>query len=103
MNRRAWAFVTLYALLSAVVLGGVAALFITQKDAIRDAAIGYVVAAPGDLSVQPYWLFIVAMGLHFAVNDHVLANHHGKRYQRGRWLLIGGLGIGWVIVDRYIA
>ncbi len=71
--------------------------------AVYNAAIGYVVAAPGDLSVQPYWLFIVAMGLHFAVNDHVLANHHGKRYQRGRWLLIGGLGIGWVIVDRYIA
>ena len=65
--------------------------------AVYNAAIGYVVADPGDLTVQPYWLFVIAMGLHFAVNDHVLAAHHGARYEKGRWLLIGGLAVGWAV------
>jgi hypothetical protein len=64
---------------------------------VYNAAIGYAVADPEDLSVQPYWLFALAMGLHFAVNDHALAEHHGQRYKLGRWLLIGGLIAGWLV------
>jgi hypothetical protein len=63
-----------------------------------NAAIGYIVANPGDAAVQPLWLFAIAMGLHFAVNDHALTEHHGARYRTwGRWLLVGGLLGGWSV------
>lgn len=65
---------------------------------ILNAAIGYIVAAPGDEAVEPLWLFAIAMGLHFIVNDHAMAEHHGERYRRwGRWLLVAGLLAGWVV------
>ena len=44
------------------------------------------------------WLFAVALGLHFLVNDHSLVEHHGERYQRqGRWWLVGALLVGWAV------
>ena len=44
------------------------------------------------------WLFVVALGLHFLVNDHALVEHHGDRYRsRGRWWLVGGLLVGWAV------
>ncbi len=65
---------------------------------VLNAAIGYIVASPGDDAVQPLWLFAVAMGLHFAVNDHALTEHHGARYRTwGRWLLVAGLLAGWIV------
>ena len=65
---------------------------------VLNAAIGYAVASPGDLAVEPLWMFAVAMGLHFLANDHALVEHHGDRYQRiGRWLLVAGLITGWLI------
>jgi hypothetical protein len=65
---------------------------------ILNASIGYAVASPGDEAVEPLWLFALAMGLHFLANDCSLVEHHGERYERlGRWLLIGGLLVGWVV------
>lgn len=65
---------------------------------VQNAAMGYAVGAPGDQGVEPLWLFAVAMGLHFLVNDHALVEHHGDRYQRrGRWWLVGALLAGWVM------
>lgn len=65
---------------------------------VLNAAIGYIVASPGDDAVQPLWLFALAIGLHFAVNDHALSEHHGERYRRfGRWLLVAGLLAGWIV------
>jgi len=65
---------------------------------VLNASIGYAIASPGDEAVEPLWLFVVAMGLHFLANDCSLLEHHGKRYERfGRWLLIGGLLAGWFI------
>ncbi len=65
---------------------------------IFNASVGYAVASPGDLEIQPLWVFAIAMGLHFLANDHSLAEHHGYRYQHwGRWLLGGALLAGWVI------
>ena len=65
---------------------------------IMNAAIGYIVAAPGDAAVEPLWLFAIAIGLHFLVNDHALSEHHGERYRRGgRWLLVAALLAGWVV------
>ena len=43
-------------------------------------------------------MFALAMGLHTLVNDHSLVEHHGEKYRRiGRWLLVGGLLVGWSI------
>lgn len=65
--------------------------------AIYSLAVGYAVATPGDDSVKPLWLFALAMALHYSVNDHALAEHHGARYRSGRWLLVMALLIGWAI------
>ena len=65
---------------------------------IQNGAIGYAVGSPGDQAVEPMWLFAVAMGLHFLVNDHALVEHHGDRYQsQGRWWLVGALFAGWAV------
>ena len=65
---------------------------------IFNAATGYAVASPGDQAVEPLWMFALAMGLHTLVNDHSLVEHHGEKYRRiGRWLLVGGLLVGWSI------
>lgn len=43
-------------------------------------------------------LFAIAMGLHFAVNDHALREHHGEAYHRyGRWLLSAAVVTGAVV------
>ncbi len=65
---------------------------------IFNMSIGYAIASPDDLDIQPLWVFALAMGLHFLANDHSLAEHHGRRYQqKGRWLLGGALFVGWAI------
>ena len=62
--------------------------------ALMNAAIGYTVANPGNEAIQPLWLFALAIGLYFIVNDHALAEHHENRYRR-RWLLAAALLAGW--------
>ncbi len=65
---------------------------------VQNAAIGYAVGSPGDHAVEPLWLFAIAIGLHFLVNDHALVEHHGARYhRRGRWWLAAGLLAGWAV------
>jgi hypothetical protein len=65
---------------------------------VQNGAIGYAIGSPGDPAVEPMWLFAVALGLHFLVNDHSLVEHHGDRYHRqGRWWLVGALLIGWAV------
>ena len=65
---------------------------------IFNASIGYALADPIDPAVSPYWIFVIAMGLHFLANDESMVEHHGIRYQRvGRWMLIAGLLAGWII------
>jgi hypothetical protein len=66
--------------------------------AVFNASIGYALADPADPAVSPFWIFVIAMGLHFVANDESLVENHGLRYERvGRWLLVGGLLAGWVI------
>lgn len=65
---------------------------------VQHVATGYAVGTPGDQAVDPLWLFAVALGLHFLVNDHAMAEHHGPRYEgKGRWLLVAALLLGWLI------
>lgn len=40
-------------------------------------------------------LFVVAMALHFLINDFALREHHKEAYARfGRWLLVAGIFLG---------
>lgn len=72
--------------------------FSTVSFVVLNAAIGYAVASPGDLAVDPLPMFALAMGLHFLANDHSLVEHHGPRYRSiGRWLLVAGLIGGWAL------
>ncbi|WP_223427532.1 hypothetical protein [Tateyamaria pelophila] len=66
------------------------------SSAVENVAIGYAVGSPGDSAVEPLWLFALALGLHFLVDDHALSKHHGAPYRRyGRWWLVAGLVAGW--------
>jgi zinc transporter ZupT len=66
--------------------------------AIENLAIGFAVGSPGDNAVEPLWLFVAAIGLHFLVDDHSLSEHHGPPYRRfGRWWLVAALGSGWFL------
>lgn len=63
---------------------------------LYNALIGYVLAEEaGDL--VHYLLFLLAMALHFLVNDYGLRLHHKDAYQRaGRWVLSAALIAGAV-------
>jgi hypothetical protein len=68
------------------------------SSAVENLAIGFAVGSPGDNAVEPLWLFLVAIGLHFLVDDHSLSEHHGLPYRRvGRWWLVAALGGGWFL------
>ncbi len=65
---------------------------------VFNASIGYALADPVDPAVTPFWIFVIAMGLHFLANDESMVENHGIRYERvGRWMLIAGLLAGWII------
>ncbi len=65
---------------------------------VFNASVGYALANPAAAAVDPFWIFVIAMGLHFLANDESLVENHGGRYERrGRWLLVGGLLVGWVV------
>ena len=65
---------------------------------VENLSIGFAVGSPGDNAVEPFWLFVLAIGLHFLVDDHSLSEHHGARYRRsGRWWLVAALGGGWFL------
>jgi hypothetical protein len=43
-------------------------------------------------------LFVVALGVHFVVNDTMLRDHHEHRWDDGgRWILAGAALVGWAI------
>jgi len=61
--------------------------------------IGYTMVHRDEEGATALFLFTVAMGFHFLINDFGLLQHHQKIYvQKGRWFLalaaIGGWGIG---------
>lgn len=69
--------------------------------AAYNALIGYLLVHRETQSVESLLLYVVAMALHFVVNDCGLREHHGRAYHdRGRWLLavaiLGGVGIGFL-------
>lgn len=67
---------------------------------IYNALVGYLLVR-GKLVVDAgYWLYVVAMALHFLVNDVALQDLHRLRYRQvGRWILaaaaVAGVLFGW--------
>ncbi|WP_309221775.1 hypothetical protein [Halorussus sp. MSC15.2] len=60
--------------------------------------VGYLLVHRTEGGPASLALFVVAMALHFAVNDHGLRNHHHDAYDdTGRWLLAGGVLAGTVV------
>lgn len=67
--------------------------------ALYNALIGYLLVHREDPSLAGLGYYVLAMGLHFLVNDYGLRQHHKDRYRRyGRWILaaaiLAGFGVG---------
>jgi zinc transporter ZupT len=64
---------------------------------LYNALIGYLLVYRKGEDVQRDLFFLLAMALHFMVNDYSLCNDHRHTYQRvGRWLLSAAIGAGWL-------
>lgn len=60
-----------------------------------NAIIAYLLHERAEEGVGSVALFVLALGLHFVVNDFSLREHHKVRYQRfGRWILVGSIAVG---------
>lgn len=66
--------------------------------ALYNALIGYLLLHREENDLLSLCFFMVAMALHFLVNDDGLRQHHKQDYDRiGRWILAGAIMTGWVI------
>lgn len=69
--------------------------------ALYNLIIGYLLAEHGGRGLG-YALFLLALTLHFLVNDYGMRDHHKEDYhRRGRWVLAGaviaGVTLRWVL------
>ncbi|MEW6491678.1 MAG: hypothetical protein AB1589_03885 [Cyanobacteriota bacterium] len=66
--------------------------------ALYNALIGYLLVHREEPGFQTLFLFFIAMGLHFMVNDYGLRQDHQHTYHKiGRWILAAAIIVGWVI------
>lgn len=70
--------------------------------ALYNAFVGYLLLHRETAEAMSLLFFAVAMGFHFAVNDHALRRHHADSYRHGgRWVLaaaiVGGSVLGLVV------
>ncbi len=64
--------------------------------AVYNGLIGYLLDRRLESGPWGLLIFVVAMALHFVVNDYGLREHHKAAYRRvGRWVLAAALFIGW--------
>ena len=53
---------------------------------------------PEEPDMENLFLYSLAMGLHFIVNDFGLRENHKHIYDRiGRWILAAAIIVGWVV------
>ncbi|ADJ15094.1 hypothetical protein [Halalkalicoccus jeotgali] len=65
---------------------------------LYNCLVGYLLVHRTGPATESLALFTVAMALHFLVNDYGLRHHHEGSYHRiGRWMLAGGVLIGWLL------
>ena len=65
---------------------------------LYNSLIGYLLVHEPNSEPVGILLFAFAMALHFLVNDYGLRHHHHDAYQKiGRWVLAGGVLVGWAL------
>lgn len=65
--------------------------------ALYNFIVGYLLLHRDEPGMGNLVFFTLAMALHFMVNDHALAEHHGDLYhRRGRWILSAAIVLGCV-------
>lgn len=63
---------------------------------IYNSLIGYLLVHRENQTLRDLGFFVIALGLHFLVNDHGLRQAHKDTYRKvGRWLLAGATILGW--------
>ncbi|TVP51888.1 MAG: hypothetical protein EA345_01675 [Halomonas sp.] len=68
---------------------------------LYNALIGYLLVYR-DNQLPEVAFFFLAMGFHFLVNDHGLAQHHRHNYlAKGRWVLAAAVVAGWLVGNAY--
>ncbi|MFN3943453.1 MAG: hypothetical protein ACK4K7_00820 [Allosphingosinicella sp.] len=66
--------------------------------ALYNVLIGYLLVHRDGGGMGSLLLFVLAMGVHFLVNDQALRAHHGRLFHaRGRWLLGLAPVAGWAL------
>lgn len=66
--------------------------------ALYNSIIGYLLIDRAEAGTVELTLFVVAIGLHFLVNDFALREHHKHRYHSfGRWILVVAVAFGAAI------
>jgi zinc transporter ZupT len=66
--------------------------------ALYNGLIGYLLMHPETPDIRSLFLFFMAMGLHFIVNDYGLRqDHQGDYHNKGRWILAAAIIVGWAI------
>lgn len=66
--------------------------------AVYNLLIGYLLLHREEPGLRSLIFFIVAMALHFVVNDYGLREHHKDAYDRvGRWVLVAAVVVGWAL------
>ncbi len=66
--------------------------------AVYNALIGYLLHDQVQAGFTAWLLFVVAIALHFVVNDFSLREHHKERYRAvGRWILVAAIAAGALI------
>ncbi|EDX87582.1 hypothetical protein S7335_5292 [Synechococcus sp. PCC 7335] len=65
---------------------------------LYNALIGYLLMHREEPGLRDLWLYVIAMALHFLVNDYSLWEDHKRAYSRvGKWILAAAVICGWVI------
>jgi zinc transporter ZupT len=66
--------------------------------AVYNLLIGYLLVHRDVPGLWSLIVFVMAMALHFVVNDYGLREHHKTAYDRiGRWVLVAAVLVGWGI------
>lgn len=65
---------------------------------VYNAFIGYLLIHRYSDDILNLLVFLIAMGLHFLVNDYGLYEHYKRRYSwHGRWIISVGIITGWLV------
>jgi hypothetical protein len=62
------------------------------------ALIGYLLIERAEQGGAAFGVYVLAMGVHFVIVNHALAEEHHERYTRaGHWWLAAGVLVGWLV------